>query len=193
MVLVALALVLFVFRANILPLMDPDESRCALIVRQMLRGGDWLLPHLNGQAYWDKPAVFFWLAAAGQRLTGNAELGGRLVAAVAGCLCVLVTYAYARRLGGRAAGLLAGIALATSAEFLFVARWYRMDMCFVAAMWAALWWYGEANYPPRRAPAERPARTGGVLRLLRNRRPVQGSGRVGLAIGGSGRLAAAAG
>ena len=162
LVLVALALVLFLFRANSLPLMDPDESRCAMIVREMTRGGDWLVPHLNGEAYCDKPAVFFWLAAAGQWVTGQVELGGRLVSALAGCLCVLVTYAYAKRLGGRAAGLFAGIALATSAEFLFVARWYRMDMPFVAAMWAALWWYARREQPGPGIPQGGAARRGQV-------------------------------
>jgi len=135
-------LLLFLLNAQSLPLADPEEARCGLIVRDMLRHGHWLVPHLQGKPYFDKPAPFFWLAAAAVRLTGSAELGGRLIPALAGLLAVLVTYAFARRVfGGSLAGLLAGLVLATSGEFFFMARWYRMDMPLAAAMWAAVWWF----------------------------------------------------
>lgn len=139
--LIAVSLVMFLLRAGTLPLMDPDESRCALITAEMQRTGDWIVPHLKGVVYPDKPAAFFWLAAAAEKLTGNAELGGRLVSALAAVAAVLVTYLFASRLFGATAGLLAGLILATSGEFLFIARWFRMDMAFAAAMWAALWWF----------------------------------------------------
>jgi 4-amino-4-deoxy-L-arabinose transferase-like glycosyltransferase len=132
---------LFLYRANSLPLIDPDETRCAMIVRTMLQSGDWIVPHLQNEVYFDKPAPFFWLAAAAEKLTGGPELGGRLVAGISGMLAVLITYAMGRRMFGAAAGFLAGVVLATSGEFLFIARWYRMDMPFEAAMWAAIWWF----------------------------------------------------
>jgi len=156
--LVLVCAVLFLTRTARLPLADPEESRCALIVREMLQTGRWITPHLNGKPYFDKPAPFFWLAAAGQYLTGSAELGGRLVPAVSGLLAVLVTYAFGRRLFGPTAGLVGALVLATSGEFLFMARWYRMDMPFAAAMWAAVWWFyrtacgpaGQVREPTRR-------------------------------------------
>ena len=140
LLLIAVGLGLFVFRAASLPLVDPDEARCALIVQEMQATGNWLVPHLEGQLYFDKPAPFFWLAALVHNVTGSQELGGRLVAALAGLAALLVSWALGRRIFGNSAGLLAGLVLATSVEFFFVARWYRMDMPFVAAMWAAIWW-----------------------------------------------------
>ena len=150
--LIALCCLLYLPNAASLPLADPEESRCALIVQEMSASGNWLMPHLEGQPYYDKPAPFFWLAAAGQWLTGSVELGGRIVAVAAAAAAVLVTFAFARRLGGNMAGILAGAVLATSPEFFFLARWYRMDMPFVAFMWAALWcfWRYEAPAEPAR-------------------------------------------
>lgn len=145
--LMALCCLLYLPNAASLPLADPEESRCALIVQEMLRGGNWLMPHLEGGPYYEKPAPFFWLAAAGQRLTGSIELGGRIVASAAAIAAVLVTFAFARRLGGNAAGMVAGVVLATSPEFFFLARWYRMDMPFTAFMWAALWCFWRHENP----------------------------------------------
>jgi 4-amino-4-deoxy-L-arabinose transferase-like glycosyltransferase len=139
--LAAVCLLLFGTGIATLPLTDPDESRCCQIVQNMIRTHNYVIPHLDGDVYYDKPAPFFWLACAVQLSGGSMELGGRAVAAFAGFCAVLVTFFWARRLAGTAAGLLAGIMLATGAEFFFIARWYRMDMPFAAAMWAALLWF----------------------------------------------------
>jgi 4-amino-4-deoxy-L-arabinose transferase-like glycosyltransferase len=84
-------------------------------------------------------------------LTGSMELGGRLVAALAGLLAVLVTFDLGRRLGGNLTGLLAGMVLATSVEFFFLARWYRMDMPFAAFQWAAIAWFARYEVAGARA------------------------------------------
>jgi len=159
LMLVLLCGVLYVPRAWSLALADPEEARCALIVRHMLSTGDFIVPHLGGQAYYDKPAPYFWLAALGRKLTGSAELGGRLVSGVSALLAALIAYAFGRRLFGPRAGLLAGIVLATSGEFFFFARWYRMDMPFAAAMWAALWCFWRSEM----AVAEQPSKRHGLM------------------------------
>ncbi|HUU43308.1 MAG TPA: glycosyltransferase family 39 protein, partial [Planctomycetota bacterium] len=148
LLLVSVCAVLFLYRTGSLPLADPEEPRCALIVREMDRGGDWLVPHLDGAVYYDKPAPYFWLAALGQKLTGSPELGGRLVSALAGTLAVVVTYFFGRRLFSPTAGLMGGLMLATGGVFLYVARWYRMEMPCVAAMWAAMWWFWRVEDAP---------------------------------------------
>lgn len=157
--LTAVSLAMFLFRSASLPLADPEEARCALTVREMLRSGDWLVPRLEGRPYVDKPAPFFWLAAAAQVVTGDEELAGRLVAALGGLAGVLATYAIGRRAFGPTAGLLAGLVLATSGQYLFMARWYRMDMPFAAAVWWALVWFWRAE-SRRPGATVKPWRTG---------------------------------
>ena len=141
LLLLALCGSLYLLKAGSNPLSDPDEARCGLIVREMITSGDWIAPRLGGKLYSDKPAPFFWLAALGTEITGNAELGGRLFPALSGVLTILITYLLARGLFNARIALLAGLMLGTGAEFIYVARWYRMDMPFVAAMWAAIWWF----------------------------------------------------
>ena len=64
------ALVLLGFMALLLipslftrDLWNPDEPRYMEVARQMTVTGNYLVPHLNGQLYPDKPPMFFWLTA----------------------------------------------------------------------------------------------------------------------------------
>src|SRR5205085_10913776 len=46
------------------PLLEPDEGRYAEIGREMLDGGDWVVPTFNHRPYYDKPPLLYWLEAA---------------------------------------------------------------------------------------------------------------------------------
>ena len=47
----------------------PDEPRFALIARDMLATGDWLVPRVAGDIYTQKPPLYCWLMAASMALT----------------------------------------------------------------------------------------------------------------------------
>ncbi|MHC4395353.1 MAG: ArnT family glycosyltransferase [Planctomycetota bacterium] len=131
---------LFLLNLSSLPLANSEEAREALVAQDMLQTGQWLMPTLEGAPF-DKPPLFFWMAAAGRYILGDIELPGRLISAVSGFLAVIITFAFGRRIKGNLTGLLAGLILATSPEFFFLARWYRMEMLFTLMMWAAMWWF----------------------------------------------------
>ncbi len=126
--LLLLCAALFLRDLGSIPLFDPDEPRYAGPAREMARGGDLLVPRLNGEPRLDKPVLFYWLVAGSIRVLGESEFAARLPSALAGCATVLATAAFAaRRFGGRA-GLLSGAILALSPLFLALSRVAVTDM-----------------------------------------------------------------
>jgi 4-amino-4-deoxy-L-arabinose transferase-like glycosyltransferase len=134
----ALALALFLFRAADMPLTDPDEGRYAEISREMALTGDWIIPHLFGSPYLEKPPLLYWLTAAAFRALGPSEIAGRLPPALAGALGVLLAGAFARRHFSSGAGSLAAIVLASTALYVALARTVVTDTLFAVALSGAL-------------------------------------------------------
>lgn len=52
-------------------LVDDTEPLFVEAARQMLLTGDWITPQFNAQPRFDKPALIYWLAAAGARAFGR--------------------------------------------------------------------------------------------------------------------------
>ena len=46
-------------------LLGPDEPRYAAIGCAMASTGDWITPRLWGQPWFEKPALLYWMTAAG--------------------------------------------------------------------------------------------------------------------------------
>lgn len=121
------------------PLLEPDESRYAVIPLVMLQDGDWIVPHHQGKAYNDKPPLTYWLVALSYRLFGVHEWSARLVPALAAWLTILAAYGWACRwCGWRPAFLGAGI-LATCGGFLVMGRMLLLDGVLTLWVTLALW------------------------------------------------------
>jgi 4-amino-4-deoxy-L-arabinose transferase-like glycosyltransferase len=76
----------------------PDEPRYGQVAREMLRTGDWLVPHVNGAPYAEKPPLFFWCVALLSLPFGEVTaLTARLVGALFAAGAVLLTARLARR------------------------------------------------------------------------------------------------
>jgi len=114
---------------------NPDEPRYAEVPREMVVLGDYLVPHLNGEPYPDKPPLFFWLAAA-LRHAGLGETSGRVVSLLATMGVLLVVYDLGRRLDSTATGLLAALITLTTALFLFITKFGVLDP--LLTLWTTL-------------------------------------------------------
>lgn len=104
------------------PLFDPDEGRNAEVAREMAESNDYLLPHLNGLPYLDKPVVYFAAAALAMEVLGPTETAARLPAFLFTVATIAVVVVVARRRWGADPGWLAGLALATMPLVLVYAR-----------------------------------------------------------------------
>ncbi len=109
------------------PLIEPDESRYALIAAGMLDSGDWLVPAREGSVYLDKPPLLYWLTLASYHVLGVHDYAARMVTALAGMGTLLATYFVGRRLVGARAALVGGALLLMSLGFLLASRFLIMD------------------------------------------------------------------
>src|SRR5262245_17337121 len=134
-----ICLVLFFTGLGAVPFYTRGEPREALVAREMLRTGEWLVPSRPEGELTRKPPLYYWIAASAlTALPGRPELAARLPSAILGTLGVLVTWAAARaRFGGEVA-LLAALILATSGEWTRAATVARVDMALVAGLTVVL-------------------------------------------------------
>ncbi len=115
-----------------------DEARYGEVVREMLADGQWLIPHLNGHPYPDKPPLYFWLVAALGGVVGHGELAFRLFSIVSTLAAVWGVWRVANQLAGRRAAFWSGALFLSMLLTLVVGHIYRMDMALTAA--AVLAW-----------------------------------------------------
>lgn len=95
------------------PLIDPTEARHAAVARAMAREGRLAVPSLYGEPYYDKPAPYYLLLRAAERLPLRVETALRLPSALAVLATAWLLFGFARaRLGTDAAALGAAIFLA---------------------------------------------------------------------------------
>jgi len=121
-----------------------DETRYLAVGWDMWRRGDFLVPHLVGKPYADKPPLLFWLMHAGWAVVGVSETWARLVPALGALLALLLTARLARRLwpdrpdvARRAPLLLQACVLFTAWSTLLMFD-TLMTACVLAALLAAL-------------------------------------------------------
>lgn len=104
-----------------------DEPVFALIARDMVATGHWLVPMVGGDYFQDKPPLLFWLQAIAYQLTGSEKVGFLLPSLLAGVGTVLLVYDLARRLWSREAGLHAALLLLVCVQFVLQARRAQQD------------------------------------------------------------------
>jgi 4-amino-4-deoxy-L-arabinose transferase-like glycosyltransferase len=121
-------------------LVGPDEPRYAWIARAMSTSGDWVTPRLFGSPWFEKPVLFYWVAAIGFQLHLPPEWAARLPSALGALLAALVLgwlahkFYRERKSKGLKAALLAPLLFSTSVAAIGFARAATPDMLFCAML-----------------------------------------------------------
>jgi 4-amino-4-deoxy-L-arabinose transferase-like glycosyltransferase len=120
------------------PLYEPDEGRYAEIPREMLSGGDWVIPHLNALVYLEKPPLQYWLTALAFRGFGQSEFTARLCTGLAGYLSLAAVFFLGLKLWGFDAGVRALMFTSASTLFVLLGHQLTLDMLLSFFLLASL-------------------------------------------------------
>jgi len=104
--------------------------------RTMVETGDLVVPYYQGEPFYDKPALTYWLMAASMRLLGVSPGAGRAVTSLAAVGVLLATAWLGTLLFSRRAALFGSLVLATTLAFLSFGRIAMSDV--LLALWSTL-------------------------------------------------------
>ena len=131
----------FIFFHNIwaYPLMDVDETRYVSMSKSMFNTKDFLTLYLNNEFFFEKPPLYFWGECLSFALFGKiTEFTARFPVALYGTLCGFLTYFAGKKIVSRTYGMISALVLATSLEFLILAKFAILDIVVATCIWFSL-------------------------------------------------------
>lgn len=118
-----------------------DEAIYAQVATEIIETNDWITLHWNGQPWFHKPPLYFWITALLFETLGPGEFSARVLSAFSGVGCVALTYVIGKRLYSRSVGVIAGLILLTSALFVVNARRGMIDVLMTFFVLLGVWAY----------------------------------------------------
>ena len=109
-------------------LYNPDEGRYAEVPREMLASGDWVIPHLNGLVYIEKPPLQYWATAISEAVFGQNDWAARLYIGLCALATLYALWALVRREWDAAAAARAAVMLGSSLLFILLGHQLTLDM-----------------------------------------------------------------
>lgn len=131
----------FIFFHNIwaYALMDVDESRYVSMSKDMFNTKDFLTLYLNNEFFFEKPPLYFWGECLSFAIFGKiTEFTARFPVALYGTLCGYLTYFIGKKVYSRSYGVVSALILATSLEFLILAKFAILDIVVATCVWFSL-------------------------------------------------------
>ncbi|MFI4939194.1 MAG: ArnT family glycosyltransferase, partial [Burkholderiales bacterium] len=122
-------------------ILNNNEGLYAEIPREMLASHDWrhwVIPHLNGLPYMEKPPLLYWLTALSFSLFGISEWSARLAPVLSSLACVGMLVHFGQAIGRVQAGRLAALMFVSGVGVTVMSRTLMFDMLLTACLTAAL-------------------------------------------------------
>ncbi len=119
-----------------------DEAWYGEISRNMASGQyGYLMPWWNGEYYFDKPPLYFWLTGGVMKVFGVGEWQARLVAVSAGIAAVVFLYLFGKKLFGRLTGALAVVVFLTMGQVVTRFTEGDLDSLLIALFLGSLYFF----------------------------------------------------
>src|SRR5205823_10804932 len=106
----------------------------AEIAREMLASSQYVVPHLNGVPYIEKPPLLYWLASAAMAVWGPTPGAARLASALPMLALCLGLYRFCRRHLGMATACYASVVLASMVPVALMAHLVLFDPLLTALL-----------------------------------------------------------
>jgi 4-amino-4-deoxy-L-arabinose transferase-like glycosyltransferase len=122
-------------------ILDNNEGLYAEIPREMLASHDWrhwIIPHLNGLPYMEKPPLLYWLTALSFAMFGESEWSARIVPALSSLACVAMLLWFGRAVQRPQVGRLAALMFVSGAGVAGMSRVLMFDMLLTVLLTGAL-------------------------------------------------------
>lgn len=132
----------FIFLTGVISppsLMDDVDASQATMARNMLRSGDWVSARLDGVLYIDKAPFKYWETAVGYMIFGVHDWVARLPGALSAILLCWLAARFGRWAFSAAAGLYAGLILATCVGLFLFTRIVIPDVTLTLVITLSLW------------------------------------------------------
>jgi 4-amino-4-deoxy-L-arabinose transferase len=121
------------------PLVVPDEVRYGVIPAEMIDTGEWVVPHLVGIRYFEKPVLGYWLTAVSFLGFGENAFSLRLPSALMSGLAIVMLLLFVRRWTNRwDLAVLSGVVLATCLEPVILGTTAVLDAPFAGTVTATI-------------------------------------------------------
>lgn len=139
--LLAVACLLFLFFGlGLYPLMDVDETRYAVMARDLITSFNWNDLMLNHVPFLEKPPLYFWIVAASIKAFGRfSSFTVRFPIAVLSSFLVFFTYYLGKRIISRKFGMISALILLSSIFFLILSHVAIIDMVLTVFMTSAVY------------------------------------------------------
>ncbi len=125
---------------NLYPLMDVDETRYAVMSRDLINSFDLNSLMLNGLPFLEKPPLYFWLVGLSIKLFGGfSAFAVRFPIALLSTFLVFFTYYVGKRIISRKFGTISALILLSSVFFLILSHIAILDMVLTVFMTSAIY------------------------------------------------------
>lgn len=119
----------------------------ALIARDMLYSGDWVIARLDGVPYLEKSPLIYWMIAGCFRIFGVHDWAARIPIALSVVLLAWLTYRYGRWAFDARAGYYAGLVLATCVGLFLFTRVLIPDVVLTLTTCLGFWSFQRVTEP----------------------------------------------